>query len=251
MNRSQSNNVRAIVLPLLLVGVVHATCLAETSHELTPRGREQAGTYLHYKVFGNSGPETWLFGPKPTYTGWPPRRVSPPRLAQRDAAPKTLRFDAFNLQVKLPTGAWDQSTPETTDARARLVLSRANPNIVISLAAERVGASAKETNATVLAASQAKLLGLPGGEILPGEEQIMANGIEGINFKATALLENRVPVHYSIWVATRNGYKYCVAAYGEQKDQDAIDEALLRFLGGVRQIEPSRVASAVKVRRQR
>jgi hypothetical protein len=122
---------------------------------------------------------------------------------------------------------------------------------VISLAAERAAPGVHETNATFLAASQGKLLALPGGEILPGEEEIMVNGIEGIMFKASALVENRVPVHYSIWVAARNGFKYNVAAYGEQRDRDAIDEALLRFLGSIKQIEPHRVARSVDIRRER
>lgn len=164
---------------------------------------------------------------------------------------ETLRFEPFNLLVKLPGEPWEQAKPDATDARARLVVSRLDPNVVVSLAAERAAAGANESNATVLAASQGKLLQLPGGEVVPGEEEIMANGIEGIRFKAFALVENRVPVHYSIWVASRNGYKYNVAAYGEWKDRDAIDEALLRFLGGIKQIEPHREAPGVDIQLQR
>jgi hypothetical protein len=164
---------------------------------------------------------------------------------------ETLRFEPFNLLVKLPGEPWEQTKPAATDTRARLVVSRLDPNVVISLAADCAPAGINETNATVVSKSQAKLLQLPDGAIVPGEEEILVNGIEGIRFKAFALVENRVPVHYSVWVATRNGYKYNVAAYGEWKDREAIDEALLRFLGGIKQIEPHRVASKVATQRQR
>lgn len=250
MSLARAYGASTIVLALIVVAANQANCRAETSYVRTPHGREQVGTNLHDKTFGVHGPDTRLFGPQPTYTGWPRRRVSSPRVAKRETAAKTLQFDAFNLLVKLPNGPWEQSHPDATDTRARLILSRANPNIVISLAAERVGVKANDTNATALAAAQAKIRGLPGGEILLGEEQITVNGIEGINFKAFAIVDDRVPVHYSIWVATRNGYRYCVAAYGEQKDQAVIDEALLRFLGGIKQIEPHRAASTVEFRRQ-
>jgi hypothetical protein len=162
-----------------------------------------------------------------------------------DSSPHTLRFDAFNLQVKVPREPWVQSTLEETGARARLVISRRDPNVVISLAAERVGVAAQATNQAMLAKSQAKIRRLPECYVHPGEEEVTANGIQGLAFRATASNEQGAPVHYAIWVATRNGYQYCVAAYGERRDRRAIDEALFRFLSGVKQPEPFGMANAV------
>lgn len=158
-----------------------------------------------------------------------------------DSSPQILRFDAFNLQVKVPGAPWVQSTPEETGSRARLVISRRDPNVVISLAAERGRFDANVTNQAVLAKAQAKIRRLPECYVHPGEEEVTANGIQGLVFRATASNEQGAPVHYAIWVATRNGYAYCVAAYGERRDRRAIDEALFRFLGGVKQLKPFEV----------
>jgi hypothetical protein len=165
--------------------------------------------------------------------------------SRSESSPQILRFDAFNLQVKVPREPWVQSTPEETGSRARLVISRRDPNVVISLAAERVGVAAQATNQAMLAKSQAKIRRLPECYVHPGEEEVTANGIQGLVFRATASNENGAPVHYSIWVATRNGYQYCVAAYGERRDRAVIDEALIRFLSGIKQLEPFGVASTV------
>jgi hypothetical protein len=167
------------------------------------------------------------------------------RTSGREMSSQILRFDAFNLQVKAPGEPWVQSTLEETGARARLVISRRDPNVVISLAAERVGVAAQATNQAMLAKSQAKIRRLPECYVHPGEEEVTANGIQGLAFRATASNEQGAPVHYAIWVATRNGYTYCVAAYGERRDRRAIDEALFRFLSGVKQPEPFGMANAV------
>jgi hypothetical protein len=163
-----------------------------------------------------------------------------------DSSPHTLRFDAFNLQVKAPGEPWVQSTLEETGARARLVISRRDPNVVISLAAERVGVAAQATNQAMLAKSQAKIRRLPECYVHPGEEEVTANGIQGLVFKTIASNEQGAAVHYSIWVATRNGYNYSVAAYGERRDRAIIDEVLIRFLSGVKQLEPFKMADAVE-----
>jgi hypothetical protein len=165
--------------------------------------------------------------------------------SRSESSPQILRFDAFNLQVKVPREPWVQSTPEETGSRARLVISRRDPNVVISLAAERGKADFNVTNQAVLANAQAKIRRLPECYVHPGEEEVTANGIQGLAFRATASNEQGAPVHYAIWVATRNGYTYCVAAYGERRDRRAIDEALFRFLSGVKQPEPFGMANAV------
>jgi len=242
MNFHRSYCPRVLTMALVLAGIGNTKCFAETTYELTPYGREQVGTYLHYTIFGNNGPETWIFGPKQTYTGWPPRRVTPQRVARRVTPSQTSRFDTFNLLVNLPSGPWVKLDPKETGSRACLLMSRSNPTIVISLAAERVGIEANESNSSLLATSQAKMKSLPEGDVVPGERKLSANGIEGVSYESSAVVENGTMVHYSIWVATHNGYKYSLAVYGEQKDKPAIDETMHSFLRGIKQIEPARVA---------
>src|SRR5207253_926242 len=114
-------------------------------------------------------------------------------------------------------------------------------DITISLAGERAGVEAKDTNSTVLAASQAKMKSLPGAVVLPGERQISGQNIQGISYQASAEQDGRA-AHYAIWVASRNGYNYKLAVYGEQKYKPAIDATMRNFVHNMKQLDSKRIA---------
>jgi hypothetical protein len=199
-------------------------------------------------MFGKDGLPGAMFGikaPEPVYyAGWPPRRVYPQKVVRRARSQRTARFDNFNLAVNMPRGNWIKIDPKKTGSRACLLMRHSNPTIVVSLAAERVGLEANDTNDSLLAASQAKMESLPEGVIQSGERQLKTHGIEGVAYEASAVAENGATVHYSIWVAAHNGYSYSLAVFGEQRDQPAIDEAMSSFLNGIKPINPKRVARA-------
>jgi hypothetical protein len=111
----------------------------------------------------------------------------------------------------------------------------------ISLAGERAGAGDDGTTKSLIATSQAKIKNLPESAIAPGERELFAHSFEGISYEASAVEGGR-KVHYSMWVAARNGYNYRLAVYGEQKDKSVIDDTMLSFLRGMKQIEPNRPA---------
>lgn len=209
------------------------------------------GLQYHYKPWGKWGPE--LTAPNPS--GWANflqgKQPSNQRTARRSAPSRTTRFDDLNLTVNMPTGPWTKQDAKKTGSRACFLIRRSNPTIVISLAGERVGAEANATNATLLAESQAKMKRLPGGDLEPGaERKLSANGIEGLTYEATAD-QGDATTHYSIWVAAHNGYTYKLAAYGDQKDRAEIDTAMKKFLGGMKQIQPTRVAHAASKAKSR
>jgi hypothetical protein len=218
--------------------------------------------YLHHKL----GIHDYLHGPGgviPRLTGLPEqvptqhevsflhgtypvgpyrRRVYPQnRVAQRVVPAGTTRFDDLNLTVKLPSGPWRKLDPQQTGTKACFLASRTNPAIVISLAGEPVGVELGATNDSLLSASQAKMMGLPGATIESGEEQQSAGRIRGIAYQATVPQEDFTG-YYSVWVAAHHGYNYKLAVYGDQQDKPAIDAAMQDFLRGLKQIQSNRIA---------
>jgi len=163
------------------------------------------------------------------YVGWPPRLVIPPGVT---------RFDEFNLFVNLPNEPWVCLKPKKKEAQVSLLIRRSNPAIDISLTAERVGLKANWTNSSLLALSQSKLKNSPKSVLVPGEWKIAANGIQGVSYEAFATLKKGKKAHFSIWVATYNGYNYSLSVSGEQKSKRAIHEAMRGFL---RNIEPIKI----------
>jgi hypothetical protein len=213
-------------------------------------GDDRYGLQYHYKPWGKWGPE--FTAPNPS--GWANflqgKGPVNQRTAQRQTPPRTTRFDDLNLSVNMPSGQWTKQDPKKTGSRACFLISRRDPTIVISLAGERVGTAAGATNNSLLAESQAKMKQLPSGEIERDEQPLAANGIDGLTYEATAD-HGDATVHYSIWVAAHNGYIYKLAVYGDQKDRAEIDSTMRRFVSGMKQIQPTRVAQAASKAKSR
>jgi hypothetical protein len=155
------------------------------------------------------------------------------------------RCDALNVQVTVPSAAWTRDDPRAIGSHTNFLLTRKNPEMHISLAAERVGIEADETNRTLLAVSKEKMKSLPDGAVLPGEWQVGGQNIQGLSYHATAEQDGKA-AHYAIWVASRNGYNYKLAVYGEKKYAPAIDSAMQNFVHGMKQLDPKRIAHLEK-----
>jgi hypothetical protein len=199
------------------------------------------GMQVHEHPWGPNGPEFTY----PNVGRWANvlsgREPLDNRIAQRVRPSNNARFEAFNLSITMPSGAWTKLDPKKTGSHAFYIITRENPKIMISLAGERVGTEAGATNASLLAESQAKMKKLPGATVEPGERQLSAGGIEGIAYGAT-VVDGETTTHYSIWVAAHHGYNYKLAVYGNQKDKPVIDAALLNFVHGIKHIEPTKIA---------
>lgn len=198
--------------------------------------------YLHHKL----GIHDYLYGPGgvvPHYTGLPAQPTSQQLMNPRVIVIRRATCEGLNIRVTVPSEAWKNVDPLTVGSRTNFMLARRNPNLTISLAGERIGVEAKETNQTLLAKSQEKMQDLPGAVLLPGERLLKGQSIQGISYQAKAEQDGRT-AHYSIWVASRNGYNYKLAVYGEQKYKPAIDAAMRNFVHNMRQLDPKRVAHA-------
>jgi hypothetical protein len=200
-----------------------------------------------YKPWGKYGPTFTVTNPMKIARALngrsparPNRRIAH-RPAPRVAPSRATRFDDLNLSVNMPNGPWVKSDPKKTGSRARFIISRSDPTIVISLAGERAGTEAGDTNDSLLAESQAKMRSFPGGAVEPGERQLSAAGIQGVAYEAT-VTDGQYTTYYSLWVAAHHGYNYKLAVYGDQQHKPAIDEAMRDFLRGIQQIQPTRVA---------
>jgi hypothetical protein len=198
--------------------------------------------HYHYKPFGEYGPQLNIDTISPTKVmnggslGKANRRV-----ARRTSPSRTTRFDELNLSVNMPSGPWVKMDPQQTGSKACFLASRTDPAIVISLAGEAVGVEADDTNDSLLAASQAKMLSLPGAAIAPGARLQSAGHIDGMAFEAT-VAQGDTTGYYSIWVANYHGYNYKLAVYGDQRDKLAIDQAMHNFLRGLKPIQSNRIA---------
>lgn len=254
---------RAVVGLTLLVGG-NGLARAEGTIVLSPRATE----YLHYKLFGDydaayvvsgrtlpryvdgqlTAPHDGLLSPAMRgmagrlHNDQKKQNGPSTRGAQQRLPARFTRFDDLNLAVDIPQSGWDSLEPEDERARGHLRLARSNPETILSLAVVPVGLQAEETTRSLLSASRAKIASLPNGEVLPGVRQMSARGIRGVTYRATAAFDTGKRLHYSIWVATRNGYNYSLAAYGDQAHARAVDEAMREFVGRMRLIEANRVA---------
>lgn len=243
-----------------------AGCLGSAKAQYTIGPTEQrALEYLKYKAFGDFDANYVLRG------GTTPRYVNGERVAPHEGlfSPamrrvagtvhknrKTknansnrlvgfTRFNALNLAVAVPEKGWEQLDPEEQGTQGCLLLSHTDPNIVISLAAKPVGIDAQETSSSLLASSQKKMRALPNGVVLPGVRKLSAPGLGGRAYQSTATFATGQQLHYSLWVATRNGYNYSLAVYGDSRQKQAIDSTMKQFVSRMRQIEPRRVASVI------
>lgn len=151
-------------------------------------------------------------------------------------------FDQANLAVVLPKKGWAPAERSEDGPRARLVMKRSKPEVIVSLLAEPVGVEAEETNDSLLMASKEKMLGIPGAALLPDVQTLKTPSLEGYAYRATATFDNGKQCHYAIWVATKNGYNYSLVAYGDMRDEQAVDQTLREFVGRVHQIQSHRVA---------
>ena len=110
----------------------------------------------------------------------------------------------------------------------------------ISLAGQRVGVEAENTNATLLAESQTKMKSLPGA-VLFSTNELSTGDINCIFYEAT-VGKDEAKTHYAIWVAAHIGYNYKLAVYGNQKDKPEINTAIRNFVRDLKHIEPTKLA---------
>ncbi|HEX5472689.1 MAG TPA: hypothetical protein VFW73_12435 [Lacipirellulaceae bacterium] len=199
------------------------------------------GLQYHYKPWGASGPEFTAPNIPRILDVLDGRAPLNPRVARRMVSSSTVQFRDVNLSITKPDGSWVRLDPKKTGSHACFLARRNDPTVYISLAAERVGEEAGETNHSLLAASQAKMKSLPGATVTPGERELSAGGIEGIAYGATVTVDGRA-THYAMWVAAHHGYVYKLAIYGDQNDEAEIDATLLNLVRGMKQIAPTRVA---------
>jgi hypothetical protein len=169
--------------------------------------------------------------------------IAVPTYTERIIIIHRARCEALNVQVTMPSDMWKRIDPQAIGSHTNFMITRHNPEITISLAAERAGIEANDTNHTVLAASQAKMKSLPGAAILPGERPLTCQNIQGISYQASAEQDGKT-AHYALWVASHNGYNYKLAVYGEQKYKPMIEGTMRNFLSGMRQVDSQRVAHA-------
>lgn len=64
--------------------------------------------------------------------------------------------------------------------------------------------------------------------------------IQGIMYCATAEQDGR-KVHYAMWVASRNGYTYSLAVFGDQKYGQLVNKEMYNFLRDLHQLDANRV----------
>lgn len=153
------------------------------------------------------------------------------------------KCEALNWEITVPNYVWKRADRATEAAHRALLLVRHNPDITISLAGERVGIEAKETNRTALVASQEKMKTVLGATILPGQRMVAGQSIQGIAYFAN-VEQDGAATHYAMWVASRNGYSYSLAVYGEKKYSSVINREMFDFVRDIKQVDPRRVAHA-------
>lgn len=249
MNRYLSSSAIAFACALIIAASA-STTLAQNNNRYD--------YHNHHKPWGKYGPT--ITYPSPTkianvLNGRPAnattrrvaQRTSPSRTAHSQSArsqatkAQTTRLNDLNLLVTTPAGPWVKTDPREISSRARYLISRDDPTILISLAGERVGPLAHDTNSSLLAESQAKMKSLPGGKIEHGDRLLSAGSIDGIAYAATAS-DGEQTTYYALWVAAHNGYNYKMAVYGDERDKPAIEAALRNFVRGIKPLQTTRVA---------
>jgi hypothetical protein len=211
---------------------------------LTTIAATAVGSFAQEATNPGDGLQRLLFGRKvfePVYYyGWPPHRVYP------QWGKITLEYakcESLNWEIIVPNQAWKRADRETEVAHRALLLVRHNPDITISLAGERVGIEAKETNRTALIASQEKMKTLLGATIFPGQQLVAGTNIQGIAYFAN-VEEDGGTTHYAMWVASRNGYSYSLAVFGDKKFSPVINGEMFDFVRDLHQLDSNRVAHA-------
>jgi hypothetical protein len=152
------------------------------------------------------------------------------------------KCESLNWEITVPNYVWKRADRETEAAHRALLLVRHNPDITISLAGERVGIAAKETNRTALVASQEKMKTALGATILPGQQMASGQNIQGVAYFANVEQDDGATTHYAMWVASRNGYSYSLAVYGDKKYSSVINREMFDFVRDIKQVDPRRVA---------
>jgi hypothetical protein len=233
MNRHHSFGRITIACALIVVAV------ATTAHS-QPYGRYDYHNY--HKIGGKYGPT--LSYPSPTkimnLLNGRPNYPAKRRVAQRATPSRTTRLNDLNLSLTMPSGPWMKLDPQETGSRARYLITRRNPTIIISLAGERGRTDAQLTNSSLLAESQEKLKSL-GADVEHDERQLSAAGIDGLAYTAT-IVDGEFTTYYALWVATHNGYTYKLAVYGNAQNRPMIDAAMHNFVRNIRPLQPTRVA---------
>ena len=224
-----------------LVRFVRRTIFTAT---LTAIAATATGSFAQHSTAPADGLQRMLFGKKiyePVYYyGWPPHRVYP---QNGKITLEYAKSESLNWEIMVPNHAWKRAEPATEAEHHAMLLVRHNPDITISLAGERVGIEAKETNRTALAASQEKMKTLPGATVLPGQQMVAGKNIQGIAYFAN-VEQDGVTAHYAMWVASRNGYNYSLAVYGDKKFSSVINGEMLDFVRDLHQLDTHRVAHA-------
>jgi hypothetical protein len=174
------------------------------------------------------------------YYGWPPHRVYP---QYGKITIEYAKCEALNWEIIVPNYVWKRADRATEIAHHAMLLVRHNPDITISLACDRVGIEAKETTRMALDASQEKMKNALGATILPGRQMVSGQNIDGIAYFAN-VEEDDTKTHYAMWIATRNGYSYSLAVFGEKKYSPVINKEMFDFVRDFKQLDPRRVAHA-------
>ena len=156
------------------------------------------------------------------------------------------KCEALNWEIMVPNYVWKRADRATEIEHRAMLLVRRNPDITISLGGERVGIEAKETNRTALDASQHKMKHELGATILPGQQMVAGKNIQGVAYFANVESEGAA-THYAMWVASRNGYRYSLAVYGDKKFSGVINKEMFDFVRDLRQLDPRRVVHAESV----
>ena len=151
------------------------------------------------------------------------------------------KCEPLNWEITVPNYVWKRADRATEIEHNALLLVRHNPDITISLGCERVGVEAKETNRIALAASQEKMKTVLGATIQPGQQMAAGQNIQGIAYFANVEQDDEA-THYAMWIASRNGYSYSLAVYGDKKYSGGINKEMFDFVRDIKQIDPRRVA---------
>jgi len=220
-------NARPIVRHLTKIAAI--SMLAATSTVRFAHAGFQEDNPLRRMIWGNNRPYEYYDG----------HRVYPDNGKIRiDYA----KCEQLNWEIILPNQFWRRADRATEREHGALMLVHHNPDITISLAGERVGVEAKDTNQSVLIASQERMKVLLGATIL-GQRPLAGKNIQGIAYFADIDAEGG-DVHYAMWVASHNGYNYSLAVYGNKKYANRINSEMFDFVNDIKQVNPNRVAHA-------
>jgi hypothetical protein len=221
------HSVRRTIFAAALTTVA-ATAISSFAQEATNLGDGLQRALFGRKVFEQE-----------YYYGWPPHRVYP---QYGKITIEYAKSESLNWEIIVPNYVWKRADRETEAAHRALLLVRHNPDITISLAGERVGIEAKETNRAALAASQEKMKAL-GATIFPGQQIVEGKNIRGIAYFAD-VEEDGGTTHYAMWVASRNGYSYSLAVFGDKKFSPVVNKEMFDFVRDLHQLDSNRVAHA-------